>query len=458
MVRSALLGLLLLVGVSFVGAQEQVTKEIPLWHQSAVEMAALFNPAIAPAPPLPPEPLEQVALRYAARAVADVGHTAWHWQGFVEVWPASLPRPGEPTTGAGLTKLLPSGLAGPPMALLWRNSLKVTGTQEAINRLREIIALLDRPAVRMALDVSFISLEPAQAAKLPDVDWSSLADDKEDERRHFYFAHGDCSKLLANPAINPSPLTTTVTVGNNATTAVTVVEAMPYYFRRAEAAPPDLVTRVRALRLTLTPRRNADDSVTVLVRTEYLAAKAAGEEPEELAEEGRWLAERETQVRAAAGGSVLLRGLGGDGPSWSGGSPEFGSQHLLYPLVVVTPRPLPAEEAYLCDAGPLEGDVKNQLLNAIFGKALRNGVDGIMAGLDEEGYTMVWYQAAPNQWEPAVKLPLYMLGPMVHILADPAVANGKYRRTDPTGAELDITVTRQQVGGKPGVVLTWPKP
>jgi len=452
MVRHVWLGCLLLTSGAL--AQERVTKEIPLWHASAIEMAALFTPDARPPAPPPPESLEQVALRYASRVAADVVHTAWRWQSFVEIGAHPGAGPGVVITGGGLGKMLPGNMA-PPTAVLWRNSLKVTGTVDEISKFREIIALLDKPAVRIGLDVSVLSLEPERAAKL--VDWSCLAEDKQDEKLRFYFAHRDGAKLLADPELNPSPLATTVTAGNNRGATVTFIEAMPYYFRYEAAAAPALVTRVRVLRLELTPRRNADDSITLLVWSQYLAARAGGEKPDKLEADGRWQETREMQVRAAAGESVLLRGVGTDSIGWSADSIEFGPQRLLHPLAVVTPRTLPAEEAYLSDAGPLEGDVKDRMLNTIFGKALRNNVDAIMAGLDEEGYTMVWFQTAPNQWEPAVRLPLYMLGPVVHILGDPADANGKYVRKDPTGPELDITVTRQQVGGKPGVVLTWPK-
>ena len=457
MLRHALpvCGLLTVVSVAL--GQEQVTREIPLWHQSAIEIAALFASGGPPAPPPAPGPLEQVALRHAARAVADVSHAAWHWQSFVEVSPAPPPSAAGTATGDGLGKLLPTGLAGPPTALLWRNSLKVTGTDEAMGKLREIVDLLDKPTVRVGLAVSVLSLEPARAAKLPGVDWSCRADDRDDERLRLYFAHADGTKLLADPATNPAPLTASVTVGNNASTAVTFVEAMPYYARRAQNGPPDLLTRVRVLRLTLTPRRNADDSLTLLAQTAFYAGRAAGDKPDKMAEDERWLADRETQVRAPAGESMLLRGVGNDALTFSAEGVEFGPQRLLDPLVVVTPRPLPAEEAYLCDAGPLEGDIRDRMLNTIFGKALEEGADGIMAGLDEDGYTTVWYQTGPNQWERVMQMPLFMLGPITHILADPADANGKYHRQDPTGAGLDITVTRQQVGGQPGVVLTWPR-
>lgn len=456
MVRPVLVVCALVLAVSFVIAQEQVTKEIPLWHISALETAALFSPGPAPAPPPPPEPLEQVALRTATRVVADVAHTAWRWQSFVEVSPGIEPRPAEPVVGGGMSKLLPGNMA-PPVALLWRNSLKVTGTADEISKFREILALLDKPAVRIGLDVSVLSLEPERAKALPGVDWSSAVGDNADERLRSYFARGDTKALLADCEANPTPLTTTLTVSNNATAIVTFIEAMPFYVRQAENGPDELLTRVRVLRLTLTPRRNADDSITVHLKGDYYAGRAAGERPGKMAEEGRWLANVETQVRLGAGESALLRGVGTDSIAFGSESVEFGPQHLLHPLLVITPRTLPAEEAYLCDAGPLEGDIKDRMLNTIFGKALRDGVDGTMAGLDDEGYTMVWFQTAPNQWEPAMKLPLFMLGPIIHLLADPADANGRYVRKDPTGPELDITVTRQQVGGRPGVVLTWPR-
>ncbi len=121
----------------------------------------------------------------------------------------------------------------------------------------------------------------------------------------------------------------------------------------------------------------------------------------------------------------MLRGLGNDLMTFSAQDVEFGRQRLSDPLVIATARPLPAEQAYLRDAGPLESDVRDRLLNTAFGKARREGADGITAGLDEEGYTTVWRQMGPNQWERVMGMPLFMLGPLTHILADPADANGK---------------------------------
>lgn len=122
---------------------------------------------------------------------------------------------------------------------------------------------------------------------------------------------------------------------------------------------------------------------------------------------------------------MLLRGLGNDLMTFSAQDVEFGPQRLSDPLVIATARPLPAEQAYPRDAGPLESDVRDRLLNTPFGQARREGADGIMAGLDEEGYTTVWYQMGPNQWERVMRMPLFMLGPLTHILADPADANSK---------------------------------
>jgi hypothetical protein len=70
---------------------------------------------------------------------------------------------------------------------------------------------------------------------------------------------------------------------------------------------------------------------------------------------------------------------------------------------------------------------------------------------------MLWFETAPNQWEPKCRMPLFMLKPLIATLTEPAGNGDKFRRTDPSGPELELTVTRQQIGGQPGVVLTWPK-
>ena len=58
-----------------------------------------------------------------------------------------------------LSHLLPDGLAGPPAVAPNRNALIVTGTPEAIDRFREVLALLDVPApmVNIALRLDEVS-------------------------------------------------------------------------------------------------------------------------------------------------------------------------------------------------------------------------------------------------------------------------------------------------------------
>ncbi|HCA46672.1 MAG TPA: hypothetical protein DEP45_04710 [Armatimonadetes bacterium] len=58
-----------------------------------------------------------------------------------------------PGAGADLSGLLPDGLSSPPVATPNRNALIVRGTPEAIDKLREVIAMLDVPTPMVNIDL-----------------------------------------------------------------------------------------------------------------------------------------------------------------------------------------------------------------------------------------------------------------------------------------------------------------
>ncbi len=72
------------------------------------------------------------------------------WLTFVDVLPA---QPGDRTAGALASVLDIPDLPQPPIALEWNNSLLVRGTPEQLDRLAEIIRLLDQPMPMVNIEV-----------------------------------------------------------------------------------------------------------------------------------------------------------------------------------------------------------------------------------------------------------------------------------------------------------------
>jgi len=71
--------------------------------------------------------------------------------------------------GGGMGIMLPEGMM-PPVALMQQNVLLVHGTQEAIDKFREILAIFDKPAKQVEIAAKFIEIETTQD-KAFGIDW-----------------------------------------------------------------------------------------------------------------------------------------------------------------------------------------------------------------------------------------------------------------------------------------------
>ncbi|MGE5531481.1 MAG: hypothetical protein ACM3VW_05130, partial [Bacteroidota bacterium] len=152
-------------------AQEQISREIPLQFANAVEVAALFGEK--PPPKSPGSDFEGFIKRCLTTAFADFPANAWNWQTYLETQSGLRVATEQPAVGAG--KLLPEGMAEPPVAVTERNALRVKGTSEALAKLGEIVALLDRPVPQVALQVECLDFTCEDLDKLPEVSWSTAA-------------------------------------------------------------------------------------------------------------------------------------------------------------------------------------------------------------------------------------------------------------------------------------------
>jgi hypothetical protein len=227
-----------------------------------------------------------------------------------------------------------------------------------------------------------------------------------------------------------------------------------------------------AVELALLPRVNADDSLTVSVEATSLsgAALPGAESLSDL--QGTTRNTESTQVRVAAGETILLDGLvpppDAETEKWLAANPQIGTRLLTQPLVSITPRviappviqlPLTGQSFPAEVRGGNNGEVWAKLLNTVFQKAFEKHCFGFMVGLDTEGKTVIWMQVALNQWEEAVLMPDYVCEPLVRAINGlaPHDAETVTLRTE-EGQEVPVSVLRQPLNGQPSIVLTGSRP
>jgi hypothetical protein len=432
-------------------AEEQISRELPLQFANAVEVAALF--ADKPLPKPPTGDFEGFMKRCLATAFADFPANAWSWQTYLETQSETRPTLDQPAAPTG--KLLPEGMAEPPVAVTERNALRVKGTSAALAKLGEIIELLDRPVQQVGLQVEFLGLTREERDKLPGVTWTPITGEDAANKVSLISASGNFGQILTS--LNPSSarMGTALCVRNGRSAELRVGEVLPSFLVLGKQTPSG---QCRFLKLILSPRVNADNSVSLGIDGVFLASVTAEGDTAALAE-GALPWPVQGQYRLAAGESILLA-LIAPWDKWPHQGPEheqFGAQRLLRPVVAVTPRLLAPAEPYVPDPGPMDPDLNERFVGAIFDRAVKEGADGITLGMNDQGGAEVGYRIGNEPWACVMRLPSYVLRPLLHGLIDPAGDGNAYKRAA-GGLELDITVERTTIQGRPGVVLTWPRP
>jgi hypothetical protein len=201
-------------------------------------------------------------------------------------------------------KMLPARLSGPPQAIPVSNSLRVSGSEEAIAQFSEILHLLDRPIKRVELQIEVLQGTPLLFDKLQVANWSREPgpDDSLDVLR---FTRGTMTELRQKmgDAAAPARLAGTTTVNNNTVAEVHLGEALPKWWSAAPAAPPVMRFQGHFLNLRLTPRLNADDSATVLVEALSVVGQTEPADITRLAPQGSRILGM-TQIRAGNGETI----------------------------------------------------------------------------------------------------------------------------------------------------------
>jgi len=79
----------------------------------------------------------------------------------------------QPLTGP-LSRLLPEGLSGPPVALPMLNAIIVSGSEDAIDEFRKLVELLDVKVKQVLIEAHFVTINVNDLATVG-VDWSAIA-------------------------------------------------------------------------------------------------------------------------------------------------------------------------------------------------------------------------------------------------------------------------------------------
>lgn len=229
--------------------------------------------------------------------------------------------------GGGLGDLLP-GEMEPPTAFMPQNALLVRGTQEDIDRFREILDLLDKPSKQVEIATKFIEVQTT-ADKAFGIDWSTSNGSLEFFNQGFApgeavnnvvrFARGRFEAQL-NALLSSGRATVInephVITMNNQFAEINFYTEIPYFSAevsynqfgtREVDFTSDFITVENSL--WVVPRINADDSITVYLEPtlEDTVGEVEGPNGESIPiVTSQYVS---TQVRVGDGETVVLGGL-----------------------------------------------------------------------------------------------------------------------------------------------------
>ncbi|MGI5816474.1 MAG: type II secretion system protein GspD [Armatimonadota bacterium] len=156
--RHAAVITLILCASSFAAADQ--IEIIDLMYLDAREFAASLRGVGGPS-----NVLAEEATGFALEAMQDVSRRARGRTSMPESMAYSRAR-AVPGGGQDMSSLLPAGLAGPPVATPNRNALIVRGDFAAIDRLREVVAMLDVPTPMVNVDLLMDRLSTSRSRQI----------------------------------------------------------------------------------------------------------------------------------------------------------------------------------------------------------------------------------------------------------------------------------------------------
>jgi hypothetical protein len=222
-------------------------------------------------------------------------------------------------------------------ALPAANSLRVSGSEEDVRKVQEIVALLDKPAKRVQLQVELLQGTPSVLDKLKVAGWSHEGQDANDAAV-LRFTTGEVGKLCQQIDQTGGTLCAAgrLVASMGSSLDVYVGEVSPLFSTPAEAGAAGAGIAAHFLSLRLVPRVNADNSVTVLIEALSVVGETRPPDATRLAPQTRHIVGN-MQVRAASGEAIAVAlPLLTDAQ----GQPVDDDAFLARPVLLITPRVL----------------------------------------------------------------------------------------------------------------------
>jgi type II secretory pathway component GspD/PulD (secretin) len=185
-----------------------------------------------------------------------------------------------------MASLLPEGLSEPPTALPQQNALVVKGTPDAIDEFREIVALIDKPAKQVNVELKLVNIRESAGREWgADIDWRGSRGDVSIHGPAplgptLRFGTAGVNALLAlNEATARSndTVAASVTTTNNTPCVIRAATVIPFIAasitydqfgqRRIDYAVDSVLTGVE---LFTVPRIIGDDRVAMLLRPSFI--------------------------------------------------------------------------------------------------------------------------------------------------------------------------------------------
>jgi len=295
--RAPLAGLVLLL-VSFTGsAAEDATPEptarlVPVKFASAERLAEAFGRAReAGTVDLAAERRQFVgrAAQDAMRGVrplpemVDPGLYPFPERSYAEV---KIAQAGPPGGGGAMASLLPEGLAEPPTAVPHQNALLVRGTPRAIDEFVEVLALVDKPAKQVNVELKLLNVRSNAGREWGgDIDWIRPNGDLSVHGPApvgptLRFGTADLNALVAlnqTSARSDNSVAANVTTTNNTPCVIRAATVIPFVAasvsydqfgqRHVDYVVDSVLTGVELFAL---PRIIADDRVAMLLRPSFI--------------------------------------------------------------------------------------------------------------------------------------------------------------------------------------------
>ncbi len=313
--RQCLIAALIIVASSALCAADTM-EVIDLLHLNAGDLAAAFSGGGSSSADV----LDAEATDFAVDAMHYVADRARGRSG--DPQPVSVSRGRSAPGGAGnLSGLLPEGLAAPPVAAPNRNALIVRGDRDAIDELREIIAMLDVPVPMVNVELANDEVSTSQSRHIdPSLrawGWGGEASLGRLAEPVLGFGLGNLSAVLGYDAGRTNRRTMTaasVTGMSGRPMVISVGEVRPRIVGEVYYDPwgrRQVQYYVEAVFVGVTfwvlPTINADDTVTMVLRP--MLSEAAGPAAQIGAGDVIRRTLVETTVRVPDGRSLVIGGL-----------------------------------------------------------------------------------------------------------------------------------------------------